>query len=109
MLPPEPHPKGRLPNFNDRSKLLQWSLLHSEGCVLREAIAALIVGLAADAAATDDRAAERRHMVETIERTALAVGSGSDHARLDARVLDAMRTVPRHEFVPAEVAHLAYA
>jgi protein-L-isoaspartate(D-aspartate) O-methyltransferase len=26
----------------------------------------------------------------------------------DARVLDAMRRVPRHRFVPAEIAHLAY-
>jgi hypothetical protein len=64
--------------------------------VLREAIAALIVGVAADAAATDQRAAERRRMVETIERTATDLGTGADRAKLDTRVLEAMRTVPRH-------------
>jgi protein-L-isoaspartate(D-aspartate) O-methyltransferase len=84
-------------------------LLQSEGGVLRETMAALIVGLAADAAASDERAAERQRMVDTIERTATAMGSGTDYARLDARVLDAMRAVPRHELVPADVAHRAYA
>jgi protein-L-isoaspartate(D-aspartate) O-methyltransferase len=78
--------------------------------VLRGPIVALIASLVvADAAASDDRAAERQRMVETIERTALAVGGGTDYAKLDARVLDALRRVPRHEFVPAEAAHLAYA
>jgi protein-L-isoaspartate(D-aspartate) O-methyltransferase len=78
--------------------------------MLRGAIVALTVGLAAaDAIATDDRAEERRRMVATVESTALAIGGGTDDARLDARVLDAMRTVPRHAFVPAQAAHLAYA
>jgi protein-L-isoaspartate(D-aspartate) O-methyltransferase len=76
----------------------------------REFIVALIVGMAvATAVAAEDRAAERRRMVESIESTALAIGSGTGHAKPDARVLGALRTVPRHEFVPAEVAHLAYA
>jgi hypothetical protein len=75
----------------------------------RELIIALIVGMAVASAVAADRAAERRRMVESIESTALAIGSGTGHAKLDARVLEALRTVPRHEFVPAEVAHLAYA
>ena len=75
----------------------------------RGAIIALAVSLAAANAAADDRAAERQRMVETIERTALALGAGTDRAKLDPRVLAALRTVPRHAFVPAEAAHLAYA
>jgi protein-L-isoaspartate(D-aspartate) O-methyltransferase len=66
------------------------------------AIAATIAG--------DDRAAERGRMVETIEQVARSIGSGAgDGGKLDARVLDVLRAVPRHEFVPAEVAAQAYA
>jgi protein-L-isoaspartate(D-aspartate) O-methyltransferase len=81
----------------------------------RGAILALILGMAATSAvatsavARDDRAAERRQMVETVERLALSLGASTGHANLDARVLNALRTVPRHEFVPAEAARLAYA
>ena len=79
--------------------------------MLRGAIVALTAGvLAAGAAARDDeRAADRERMVEVIERRALAVGGGTDHTKLDARVLEALRKVPRHAFVPAEAAPLAYA
>ena len=79
--------------------------------MLRGAIVALAAGvLAAGAAARDDeRAADRERMVEAIERQALAAGGGTDHAKLDARVLEALRKVPRHAFVPAEAAPLAYA
>jgi protein-L-isoaspartate(D-aspartate) O-methyltransferase len=79
--------------------------------MLRGAIVAFTAGvLAAGAAARDDeRADERERMVEAIERRALAVGSGTAYARLDARVLEALRKVPRHALVPAEAAPLAYA
>jgi protein-L-isoaspartate(D-aspartate) O-methyltransferase len=79
--------------------------------MLRGAIVAIGVGIMATAAAAKDadRAAERERMVEAIERQALAIGAGTDHATLDARVLDAMRQVPRHAFVSASSSHLAYA
>ena len=52
---------------------------------------------------------ERERMVEAIERQALAIGGGADYATLDARVLEALRQVPRHAFVSASASHLAYA
>jgi protein-L-isoaspartate(D-aspartate) O-methyltransferase len=79
--------------------------------VQRALIVALV--LCASAIATvagDDRAAERGRMVETIEQLARSIGSGAgDGGKLDARVLDTMRAVPRHAFVPAEIAGQAYA
>jgi protein-L-isoaspartate(D-aspartate) O-methyltransferase len=77
--------------------------------MLRGTIIALFLGVLATVAAGDDRAADRARMVETIEQLARSLGGSTGHAKLDARVLDALRTVPRHEFVPAEAAHLAYA
>jgi protein-L-isoaspartate(D-aspartate) O-methyltransferase len=78
--------------------------------MLRAAIVALAVGILAVTATAGggERASERERMVEAIERQALALGNGKELSRLDARVLEAMRTVPRHAFVPAAVAHLAY-
>ncbi|HEX6001916.1 MAG TPA: protein-L-isoaspartate(D-aspartate) O-methyltransferase [Hyphomicrobiaceae bacterium] len=75
--------------------------------------AALASALLASAAATSPgvaagRAEERHRMVETIERTALAIGASTGHPKLDARVLGALRSVPRHELVPAEAAPRAY-
>jgi protein-L-isoaspartate(D-aspartate) O-methyltransferase len=57
----------------------------------------------------DDRADERRRMVETVEAYARLPDSGVAGGALDARVIDALRTVPRHAFVPEAVSHLAYA
>ncbi len=76
----------------------------------RGLIVALILGAltALAAAADDERAAERQSMVETIEAHARSVGSGIGDAGLGARVLEALRSVPRHEFVPGEASHLAY-
>lgn len=60
----------------------------------------LIAVIAAAAAGQDDRAGERRTMVE---RHIANEGIG------DEVVLEAMRTVPRHEFVPSERSGRAYA
>jgi protein-L-isoaspartate(D-aspartate) O-methyltransferase len=77
----------------------------------RGLIVALILGaFTALAAAADDQwAAERQRMVETIEAHARSVGGGIGAKGLDARVLAALGSVPRHEFVPGEASHLAYA
>jgi protein-L-isoaspartate(D-aspartate) O-methyltransferase len=78
--------------------------------VLRGAIVALILAFAtASAIAEDDRVDERRLMVEAVQEMAHSIGGELGSAGLDARVLAALRKVPRHRFVPPEAAHLAYA
>ena len=47
-------------------------------------------------------------MVETIQHMARSIGGGVGHAGFDPRVLAALRSVPRHEFVPRELSHMAY-
>ena len=48
-------------------------------------------------------------MVEAIQQMALSDGGGTGPAGLDPKVLAAMRSVPRHAFVPDKVSPLAYA
>jgi protein-L-isoaspartate(D-aspartate) O-methyltransferase len=50
----------------------------------------------------------RRHMVEMIEIHADLGSDETGRATLDPRVLAAMADVPRHHFVPAQLAALAY-
>jgi protein-L-isoaspartate(D-aspartate) O-methyltransferase len=73
-------------------------------------VAVLILWVSAICAvAADDRTDERRRMVETIEAYASSPDGGVAAGSLDGPVLEAMRGVPRHEFVPAEVSGQAYA
>jgi protein-L-isoaspartate(D-aspartate) O-methyltransferase len=61
------------------------------------------------AAATErDYGAARQKMVETIEGLATRIGAPHGTDRLAPAVLAAMRQVPRHEFVPADVQGTAY-
>ena len=64
--------------------------------------------LATAAIGRDDRTPERRAMVEAVEEMARSTGDVVGHAGLEPRVLAALRSVPRHEFVPPDVSHLAY-
>ncbi|SDY93488.1 protein-L-isoaspartate(D-aspartate) O-methyltransferase [Citreimonas salinaria] len=57
-------------------------------------------------AAAQDRAEERANMVETVQAHALS--APSVEAGVDPVVLEVMRAVPRHEFVPPDVRLLAY-
>jgi protein-L-isoaspartate(D-aspartate) O-methyltransferase len=59
------------------------------------------------AGAADEETAARAAMVATIEEHARdAAGSALERGSIDPRVLEVMRRVPRHAFVPAEqVAH----
>jgi len=50
----------------------------------------------------------RLNMVDEIAQHAMASGVRIGKEELDDRVMDAMRKVPRHEFVPAEVRNYAY-
>ena len=73
-------------------------------------LAALILGTSiASAAAAADRAEERQQMVAAIERMASSLGGDIGKRGLDPRVLAALRSVPRHEFLPHALSHLAYA
>ena len=56
----------------------------------------------------DQFAAMRREMTEQIARHARNVSTETGRAELSAKVLWAMETVPRHEFVPAELRAFAY-
>jgi protein-L-isoaspartate(D-aspartate) O-methyltransferase len=68
----------------------------------------LLAAAAAAAAAPEaDRAPERALMALTVANMAETSGASAAR-RLDPRVMFAMREVPRHLFVPAEVAPLAY-
>ena len=61
------------------------------------------------ALAQQERADERAAMVEAIQQHAAAAPAALEGGELEPSVLEAMRRVPRHEFVPEEVRGLAYA
>jgi len=65
--------------------------------------------MSAGVPALDDRAAERAAMVDLIEGKVQQTAEFLGKAQLDPAVLRAMRTVPRHAFVPEEEQARAYA
>jgi protein-L-isoaspartate(D-aspartate) O-methyltransferase len=65
---------------------------------------AFVSTVRADDARTGDRAA----MIETIEDHARYTPAALGGGKISPAVLQAMRTVPRHEFVPEEVRAQAY-
>jgi protein-L-isoaspartate(D-aspartate) O-methyltransferase len=73
------------------------------------AVAALLLAAAPPERSSEARfAAERERMVQTVD--SLAAGAGVRGVRrIDRRVLDAMRSVPRHRLVPAGYEAVAYA
>jgi protein-L-isoaspartate(D-aspartate) O-methyltransferase len=58
--------------------------------------------------AQDDRSAERDEMIAAIQEHAQQAAPAVPDGRIDPAVLQAMRTVPRHEFVPEDVRAQAY-
>ena len=72
------------------------------------AIAALLLAIAGQAAAADPETVARLSMVRTIEVIARESPGGATPATLDTAVLEAMRRVPRHAFVPVAQGPLAY-
>ena len=72
------------------------------------AAAACLITVAA-AAQDDPWAAPRAAMVATVEAHAATLGAGEGPARIPAAVLEVMRAVPRHLFVPERLRELAYA
>jgi protein-L-isoaspartate(D-aspartate) O-methyltransferase len=73
----------------------------------RAALLLLLPLLAAAAPPEGDRTGERALMALTVANMAETSGASATRS-LDPKVLEAMRDVPRHLFVPAEVAPLAY-
>jgi protein-L-isoaspartate(D-aspartate) O-methyltransferase len=57
----------------------------------------------------EDLEARREHMLAVIAAGAFALRDTIGKSAFDERVMTAMRKVPRHEFVPIEVQHYAYA
>jgi len=70
--------------------------------------AALAMSFATMAIAQDDRATERHQMVKAISRLSAEIAAETGQSVLDPHVLQAMETVPRHEFVPRFQRHAAY-
>lgn len=58
--------------------------------------------------ASDDYADARQHLVELIEADVRETSAYINKEALDPRVMQAMATVPRHEFVPLLVRDIAY-
>jgi protein-L-isoaspartate(D-aspartate) O-methyltransferase len=72
------------------------------------AITVLWLAIAAQAAAADPETTARLDMVRTIEMIASESGGGATPTSISAGVLEAMRRVPRHAFVPAAQREFAY-
>ena len=68
----------------------------------------LVLLMGAAAMAEDDRADERRQMVDEIVSLSRQAGGEGSPGQIDARVLAAMGKVPRHEFVPTLQRRSAY-
>ena len=68
----------------------------------------MIALVSGSARAEANDAAARHEMVRVIELQAMMLGAETGIAGIDPRVLDAMREVPRHAFVPEELRAYAY-
>ena len=64
--------------------------------------------LCAPVHADDDFADDRQHLVELIEADVRETSAYIKKDALDPRVMQAMASVPRHEFVPLQVRDIAY-
>ncbi len=68
----------------------------------------IAVGVAVLLAAQDPTSAARARMAREVESDARATARETGRQALDARVMQALRTVPRHRFVPASLQGAAY-
>ncbi len=69
----------------------------------------MLLLLPASTVLADEYAQARQQLVEDIEQDVRDTSLYLDKEALDPRVMAAIATVPRHEFVPAAQRHLAYA
>lgn len=73
-----------------------------------ELSAAILAAFFVGPVQAQELAEERARMVETVEAHAQSAQAALGNEPLDRAVLEAMRSVPRHEFVPEEVRGRAY-
>ena len=71
-------------------------------------IACALATLGTGIVRADDFAIPRRLMVGEIERMAVSLAGETGVAKFDQRVLNALTNIPRHEFLPKELASVAY-
>ncbi len=77
--------------------------------VARLVLGALVTLIATGGARADNSHVEARaRMVEVVQQHAARAGAAVPGGEIDPAVLDVMRAVPRHEFVPEDVRELAY-
>jgi protein-L-isoaspartate(D-aspartate) O-methyltransferase len=69
---------------------------------------AITLAIAVSVTAADPFAAARTRMVNEIAYDVRLTGPETGRLALDKRVMDAMRTTPRHQFVPADLRNAAY-
>lgn len=67
------------------------------------------LGASLPAAGQAPDAVARREMVRDIEEAAAQLGTATGFPKIDAKILAAFATVPRHRFVPSRLAPFAYA
>ena len=96
-----------------RQKDLRMFAIDSYRSFITSAVEALLIAasliLAVECAnADDDFQARRENMIRLIENDVRATSAYLKRAALDERVLAAMASVPRHEFVPADLVGDAY-
>src|SRR5690606_13990106 len=111
------HPDFRMAVMNSRRRFLAGGLAVCLSHELRESAAANrdANARAADSAdshaaarSADPHAAARSAMLAEIERDFAATAASTGMTSLDPAVREALERVPRHRFVPAEQARLAY-
>ncbi len=79
-----------------------WKISHG-------AIVLLGISLGVAAVQETEFQKQHQHMLDVIAATVVRTQGYIGRQRLSVRVMQAMAAVPRHEFVPMEVRHLAYA
>ena len=69
---------------------------------------AILLGCASGSVAAEEYAKRNQKLIEAVRAHAAVQAAGAPGGRISEAVLTAMRTVPRHEFVPKPYRHLAY-
>jgi len=80
----------------------------TQAVLLMSVLLASWLGGAPPAATDNEYAQQRQRLVETVEEHVRETSDYLGRARLDERVMKAIGTVPRHEFVPANLHDRAY-
>ena len=76
--------------------------------MLGELMVVVLAGCVVAATAEPNDAAKRRQMILTIEAHVLETSYAIGRDHIDARVLEVMGAIPRHEFVPEDTREVSY-